>query len=130
VLFVMGTARPSVHAEGSFVDDLIEIAGGVNAANAIPGNQAWRRATLETIAAANVDVLVVQTAPAKAKQAREYWMQWEDIPAVRNGRVHIVTDDAWMRPTFKLADLAGELADMLYPDRAKGKATREGKDLR
>jgi iron complex transport system substrate-binding protein len=114
VLFVMGTTRPSVHAEGSFVDDLIDVAGGVNAADEIPGSQAWRKATLETIAAAAPEVLIVQSTPERANAAREYWSRWEQIPAVAAGRLHVVTDDAWMTPTLQLADLVGDLADMLH----------------
>ncbi len=120
VLFVMGTTRPSVHAEGSFVDDLITVAGGTNAAERVPGNQAWRKATLETIAAAAPDVLIVQSSPGKADAAREYWSRWKQIPAVAQGRLHVVTDDAWMTPSLKLADLAGDLADMIHPDRPSG----------
>lgn len=129
VLFVMGTTRPNVHAEGSFVDDLIEVAGGVNAAGSIPGNQAWRKATLETIAAAAPEVLIVQSPSAQAAAAREYWSRWKQIPAVANGRLHVVTDSGWMTPSLELAELAGKLADMLHPGR-QGSVIMEGKDNR
>ncbi|MFP4140688.1 MAG: ABC transporter substrate-binding protein [Phycisphaerae bacterium] len=122
VLFVMGTTRPSVHAEGTFVDDLITTAGGVNAAKSIPGARKWRKATLETIASAGPDVLIVQSSPGKVDAARAYWSQWKQIPAVAAGRVHVVTDEAWMTPTLQLADLAADLADMIHPDRPTGEA--------
>ncbi|MFP4052816.1 MAG: ABC transporter substrate-binding protein [Phycisphaerae bacterium] len=113
MLAVMGTEHPSVHGAGSFMVDLIEKAGGTNAAKAIPGSKPWRNTTLEQIVNAKPEVLLVQVSDAEA--ARKYWMQWEDIPAVRNDRVHILTDDAWMRPTLKMPTLAKKLAKMIHP---------------
>ena len=119
VLVVMGTEHPSVHAAGSFLVDLVELGGGTNAAADIPGNQAWRNTTLEHILNARPEVLIVQASPDRAEAARDYWNRWSDLPAVANGRVYVISDDLWMRPTLKLADLAGQLAEMIHPSLAE-----------
>ncbi|MFP4356685.1 MAG: ABC transporter substrate-binding protein [Phycisphaerae bacterium] len=117
-LFLEGTDRPGVHSEGSFIDDMIQAAGGAPAAREIPGNQSWRKTRLERIVAAGPEVLVVKTTAADEAADRDYWMQWKDIPAVKAGRVHMVTDDAWMRPGLHMAELTAQMAAMIHPELA------------
>lgn len=123
VLFVMGTDRPSVAARGSFVHDLLVRCGGVNAAEAIPGQPRWREATIEAIHKAAPDVLICQMLHAeRAESAREYWLRWPDLPAVKAGRVFVVTDPHWTIPSARVADLGLKLVQMLH-----GPATQEDK---
>jgi len=126
VLFVMGHRRPFAAREGTFLDELIEIAGGVNAGRDIPGRRTWESATLESILAARVDVLVCQVAPNEAKAARQAWVSLDGMPAARSGRIHIVTDNRWTIASTLLADRAEELRDMMHPggDAAPGQAAR------
>jgi iron complex transport system permease protein len=115
VLFVMGTDRPAVAGEDNFVTDLIEVAGGVNAGADIPGRQRWRQTHIDDIAAARPDVIVCQELTADADRARQYWLQWEELPAARSGRIFVVTDSTWTIPTLDLADKAERLARMVHP---------------
>jgi iron complex transport system substrate-binding protein len=123
VVFVMGTDRPFVAGRGSFVDELIGVAGGVNAmAEPVGGSQSadgpnprWRAETIETIAAARPDVIVCQVGPAQVDAARAYWQQWPVLPAATAGRVHAVSDPRWTIPSTHLADKAGQLAQWLHP---------------
>lgn len=125
VLFVMDHRRPFAAREGTFLDELIEIAGGVNAGREIPGRRTWESATLESILAARPDVLICQSAPNEADAAREAWSSLEALPAAKAGRIHIVTDNRWTIPSTRLADRAEELRDILHPGaaaRSEGKA--------
>jgi len=116
VLFVMGTNRPAVAGPGTFVADLIEVAGGVNAGDDIPGKVRWRTTHIEAIIRAAPDVLICQALPGRdAEKAGEYWRQWKDLPAVRNGRVHVVTDADWSIPSTRVAELAGRVLGMVHP---------------
>ncbi len=116
VLFVMGTERPYTGGRNSFIDDIIEVAGGVNAGADVPGETIWRMTDIEAIVAVAPDVVVCCVPADEADQARDYWLQWQDLPAARSGRVFVVTDDDWLRPSTRLAELAGELADMIHAE--------------
>ncbi len=113
-LFVLGTNRPSVPAEGTFIDGLIQAAGGVNAGRDIPGQKSWRNTRNELIADAGPEVLIVAAEEGKQDEVRDWWMQRKEIPAVAAGRVHVVTDDRWIWPVLKQADFAQQMARMLH----------------
>lgn len=115
VLFVMGTDRPSVAAEGSFVHDLLVRCGAVNAGDAIPGQPRWREVTIEAIHKAAPDVIICQMLRAeRAESARKYWLRWTDLPAVKARRVFVVTDPHWTIPSARVADLGLKLVQMLH----------------
>ncbi|MGC9455062.1 MAG: iron chelate uptake ABC transporter family permease subunit [Phycisphaerae bacterium] len=116
VLFVMGTVRPNVAGGDNFVGDLIEAAGGVNAGVDIPGRQRWLQTHIDHIAAARPDVIVCQVSPSEQQKARDYWLQWREIPAAGQGRVFVVTDRAWSIPNMDLADKADRLAEIVHPE--------------
>ncbi|MFW6066416.1 MAG: iron chelate uptake ABC transporter family permease subunit [Planctomycetota bacterium] len=116
VLFVMGTDRPNVAGAENFIGDIVEVAGGVNAGADIPGRQRWLQTHIEHIAAARPDVIVCQVSPSEAEKAREYWLQWREIPAAENQRVFVVTDRTWSIPNLDLADKAERLAEMIHPE--------------
>ena len=119
VVFVMGTKQPTVAAPGSFVHDLIELAGGVNAGRDVPGRTRWRRTGIEAILAAGPEVLICQVfPPEEPASAREYWTGWKDLPAARKQRVFVVSERHWSIPSTRLADLAATLAGMIHPESA------------
>ena len=114
VLFVMGTDRPTVAGAGNFIGDLIEAAGGVNAGADIPGVTRWRRTHIDAIARARPDVLICQTSAKGAEaDAREYWLQWKDLPAAAAGRVVVVNEPEWSIPGTHLADLGLRLKTLI-----------------
>ena len=122
VMFVMGYERPVVAGMGSFIDDLIDVAGGVNVGRSVPGSQRWRPVNVEAILKASPEVLVCQVQPGREQAAREFWLKLKaDLPAARDGRIFTVTNRHWSIPTGRLAALAEELAAMVHPDAAGGK---------
>ncbi|MHC4717755.1 MAG: iron chelate uptake ABC transporter family permease subunit, partial [Planctomycetota bacterium] len=123
VLFVMGTDRPAVAGGETFIGDLIQAAGGVNAGRDIPGSTRWRRTHIDAIAKAAPDVLIAQSVEkGAAERVRKYWLQWEAVPAARTGRVHVVTDPDWSIPSTRLAPLAAEMASMIHAGPVAGPA--------
>jgi len=122
VLFVMGYERPYVAAGGTFVGDLIEVAGGVNAGADVPGTQRWRAANAEAVVAARPDVLICRVDPGAQDPAVAAWRKWADMPAVKAGRVFTVTDRHWLVPSARVAALAEPLADLVHPDTRAGGA--------
>ena len=117
VLFVMGYDRPFIGGAESFVNEIIELAGGIDAAG---DYKRWSGVNAEYIIAAAPDVLICQVDAGQEYAARKYWMGMEGLPAARTGRVHVVTDRHWTIPSPRLTKIAAEAADIIHPQ------TREG----
>jgi len=113
-VFVMGTDRPIVAGEGTFVADMIASAGGTNVGAVIPGQAIWRPTQIEAIIKVRPDVLICQVGLGEEDAAKDYWMQWKDIPAVGAGRVYVVSDSGWSIPGTHLAGLLPKMAAMIH----------------
>lgn len=94
---------------------MIESAGGDNIAS---GPTPYPRLSREQVIAAAPDVIVVTSMGGgeAARVARDMWLQWPDIPAVRSGRVHIVESDLFDRPGPRMVAGLETLANLLHPD--------------
>jgi iron complex transport system substrate-binding protein len=112
VLFVMGSEKPGSAGRGSFVHELIQLAGGENVAAELEG---WPTLNLEYVLAAQPEVLVCWTTPQDAERDRQRWLALEDLPAARDGRVHVVTETTWTLPTPTLLEHARQLSAWVHP---------------
>lgn len=120
VLFVTGTDRPFVAGPANFVAELIEVAGGRNVGAEVAGQGRWRRTDLESIIAVRPDVILCHVGSEQdAPPAVQYWSRWAEIPAVRAGRVHALSDPDWTIPSLRLAELAVILLEILHPEAAQ-----------
>lgn len=116
VLFVLGTEKPTAVGAGWTVSELIEIAGGRNAAAEVD-LRGWGTINLETVLSIQPDVLICQVEGGldSVQRAREYWLHWPELKAVRDGRL-IVTDDASLTiEDSRVGDIARKLAEMIHP---------------
>jgi len=50
------------------------------------------------------------------EELRREWLRWPEIPAVKNGRVHVVDASLFDRPVPRLADGLVSLTGLLHPD--------------
>ena len=114
MLFVIGTGRPWASRGGTFVGDLIEVIGGVNAGADLPGTALWAPTDIDNIVAVAPDVIICQPDSVSPETAREYWLQWSDLPAARKGQIIVVTDPEWSQPSTRMASLAADLAEQVY----------------
>lgn len=125
---VQGRSRPRVYWEldntlwtvgpGSFIQDLIERAGGENIA--ADAEAAWVQLTAEAIIAADPEVIFLADHPygesAASVKARP---GWEKISAVVNGRIVELTaeqSDIVSRPGPRVVDALELIARALHPD--------------
>jgi iron complex transport system substrate-binding protein len=104
---------------GSFLDDLLDVAG---ADNACAGRKDLRgsrdeypRVSREQLLLARPGIILLATGRAEGN----LFAGWgASIPAVRDGRVVVLDADLFLRPTPHLAEAASRLADILAPWRA------------
>ncbi len=118
VFYIMGFNRPITAGKRSYINDLINFAGGINAASDKVG---YPRIDAETVLKANPDVLICQVWDGGLEEAsKEYWTgkDFADLPANKTGRVFIVTDSHWSLPSTKVVDILRKMTKMIHPQLA------------
>jgi iron complex transport system substrate-binding protein len=115
---VLHTATPGILAidgRRSVIDDWINVAGGVNAADVVG---VGRPVTMEQVVAWNPDVIIVGTAPNQQnRQAILDDPRWREIKAVRDGKVFANPSGAylWDRHSAEAALQVLWAAKLLHP---------------
>ena len=100
--------------KGSFVDELISLAGGINIAYDTP--RAYSRFSAETIIQRNPDVIILgymsQSGASKLISRR---LGWQSIKAIKNGQVIFrINPDLILRPGPRIAEGLKQIYDSLY----------------
>jgi iron complex transport system substrate-binding protein len=112
VIFVMGHYNPSTAGRATFIHELIDVAGGTNAA--AERYDGWKSTGIESILELAPDVIVCLSEAAAADEALGYWqrlVQSSDRPV----HVHVVTDKRWTLPIgWQAQTAAGRLAEMIH----------------
>jgi iron complex transport system substrate-binding protein len=117
----VGSARIMVAGRGTFVDDLLGVAG---AENAYPEAADWPSIGPQQVVALAPQVVIInatgEDAPADRAQAiRRAWDSLPSVPAVAAGRVHVLTESYLTIPGPRVGLAARLLAETIHPD-AKG----------
>jgi len=105
--------------KGSFADDLIRLAGGENIAG--KEKEVYPRLGMEEILKRSPEVIVISSMSPTGNYQKvlQEWTRWKTIPAVKNGRLHLIDSDLLDRPSPRIVDGLEELARVLHPERFK-----------
>ncbi|TEU02588.1 MAG: ABC transporter substrate-binding protein [Dehalococcoidia bacterium] len=99
---------------GTFIDDLITLAGGDNIAGNLEG---WPTYNLEDLVNSNPDVIVLGGAnwgvSAEEVASRPIW---QDLDAVKNGNIYAIDDTTLVRPGPRIANGLELLAGLIHPE--------------
>ncbi len=118
VLFIIGR-RPGTLADlvavgaGSYINDLIEIAGGKNVL-AITGQPEYPRISMETVLRLDPDVIVDTVGMGETEAERvqrqpvneQLWSAYGSLSAVKTHRLHAATTDALVVPGPRVVEAA------------------------
>lgn len=114
VLFTLLGSPPRTAGPGTFVAQILEVAGGRLAFPEL--DERWPEISLEAVVERQPDVLVVPVDPGTDPRALLAGRPgWRDLEAVRAGRVVGVDADLFSRPGPRLAEAARELQRALGP---------------
>lgn len=108
-------AKPWTAGPGTFIDLLIEMAGGTNVGHVLAGS--WAQISAEELLLQNPEIILLgdaaygMTAEQVAARAG-----WENLKAVKEGRIYAFNDDLVSRPGPRLVDALEELSKLLHPD--------------
>ena len=119
VFVQIGDAPIVTVGKGSFADDLIRLAGGENIAG--KEKEVYPRFGMEEILKRSPEVIVISSMNPKGDYQKilQEWARWKTIPAVKNGRIHLIDSDLLDRPSPRIIDGLEELARVLHPERFK-----------
>ena len=99
VLFVVSTAPIIAAGEGTFMDELVSLAGGRNVAARYSGR--YPRLSVEELVAARPEVIFV-AGMAGVERFPEEVTRWKEVPAFRDGAVITLDGDLVTRPGPRL----------------------------
>lgn len=113
-VFIQVGAKPLFTANGdSFINDLIEFAGGVNIAKNAKSGLYSREAVLKE----NPDVIIIVTMGIVAEKEKEIWQRYTCLNAAKNKRIYIVDSDKVCAPTpVSFVDTLREMVKILHPE--------------
>jgi iron complex transport system substrate-binding protein len=110
----------NVYASGGvgFLHDILEAAGGVNVFADVRREAA--HPSSESILAAAPDVIIELRAEGATENAAvtdtNAWQHFSALPAVRSGRVHVLTGSELVVPGPRVAEVTKRLAELLHPE--------------
>lgn len=107
--------KPYTLGPGTFIDQLIQRAGGTNIGASL--TSAYGQLSLEEILAANPEVILLgDAAYGVTPEQVAARPGWSEIQAVKNGRVEAFDDNLVSRPTPRLVDGLETLAKLIHPE--------------
>jgi cobalamin transport system substrate-binding protein len=116
VLYVLNSQPLITVGPGSFIDQLIVLAGGVNVA--AKSGTSYPRLSMETVLEDDPEVLVFPVGESEgiSESEQQAWRQWSTMTAVKQGRLHQIPSDLLNRPGPRIARGLELLANILHPN--------------
>lgn len=115
VLYVLNSQPLITVGPGSYIDQLIGLAGGRNVAatSATP----YPRLSMETVLVEDPEVLVFPVGQAEGipESEQQAWRQWTGMSAIKHARTHQIAADLLNRPGPRIGQALERLAALLHP---------------
>jgi iron complex transport system substrate-binding protein len=117
LVFLQINVRPIMTVnKNTYHHDLIRLAGGRNMSEDEPIT--YPRISLEDVILRKPDVIIISSMErgGRFEKARQAWLRWKSIPAVKNNRVHLIDSDLIDRPSPRIIDGLEEMAKIIHPE--------------
>jgi iron complex transport system substrate-binding protein len=119
VLFVVQREPLRVAGRDTFVNEMIELAGGENAIG--PTLHKYPPIGAEQVIACAADVIIEPTMTAEdvikqRQKAIQYWSRFKNVPAVKNSRIYVIDGDAVSRLGPRICEGTKAIAKCLRPE--------------
>jgi len=115
-LYVLNS-RPLISVgPGSFIDQLIKMAGGINVA--AQSTTPYPRLSMEAVLQEDPEVVVFPVGKSEGipEGEQQAWRQWSTMTAVKRSRLHQISADWLNRPGPRIAKGLEALVSILHPD--------------
>jgi len=121
VFFIVDATDPNnpwTAGPGSFIHDIINIAGGENVAAALMGD--WAQMSIEQIVDSDPDIIIIQTmsggVPIVSKEVLEEHLVWKQTTAVKQGQIYFIDGDLVSRAGPRIVQGLEEMARIIHPE--------------
>lgn len=116
VLYVLNSRPLITVGPGSFIHQMIGLAGGINIA--AQTGVAYPRLSMETVLKEDPEVLIfpsggTETVPRSDQQE---WRRWDSLSAVKQHRFHEVSSNLLNRPGPRIVEGLEQLANAIHPE--------------
>lgn len=120
VLYVLNSQPLITVGPGSFIDQLLRIAGATNVA--AQSQLPYPRMSLEVVLQQDPEVLLFPIGKAEgiSDSEQQTWRQWQTMTAVQRGRLHQIPADLLNRPGPRIGQALTMLVNILHPEIAAG----------
>lgn len=115
-LYVLNSQPLITVGPGSFIHQLIGMAGGTNVAARSAGS--YPRLNIEAVLQEDPEVLVFPVGKSEgiSEEEQQAWRRWSTMSAVKRGRLHRISSDWLNRPGPRIGKGLAALAKILHPD--------------
>lgn len=111
-------SAPFTAGPGTFLDTLIDLAGGTNAASGL--DTPWGQLSIEELLVQDPDIILLgDAAYGVTVESVTERAGWESLAAVENGEIYPFNDDLVSRPGPRLVEGLETLFELLHPDLAE-----------
>lgn len=107
--------------QGSFLNEVISLAGGVNITGNYSGSNGWLPLSVEFVASKNPDAMLVPAYYAGGEAAAEATIKgfspWNEVSAVKNKAIYGIDGNKASYANLQLVDLIEEIYEVLYGEK-------------
>ena len=116
VLYVLNSQPLITVGPGSFIHQMIGLAGGINVA--AQAGAPYPRLSMETVLKEDPEVLVfpVGTVESIPHNEQQQWQRWTSLSAIKNQRIHEVSSNLLNRPGPRIVEGLEQLARAIHPE--------------
>jgi ABC-type Fe3+-hydroxamate transport system substrate-binding protein len=118
VLFIVGRnyenlQKMTIIGNKGFLNELLELSGGENA---YKGNIPYPSVSIESVAAMNPEIIFELSFHNEEKKQRNIFYLWKKYPminAVKNKKIHFLTEDYWQIPGPRISKIVKKLRKLI-----------------
>ncbi len=114
VLMLVGHQPIVAVGPGTFLDELLKLAGGINIADR--SAQSWPRLSIEYIIATAPEVILDGQMGSDPGSPQSFWAQYPSIPAVKQRRVYGYRQDLMLHPGPRVWQALEIMAALIHPE--------------
>ncbi|HYR60772.1 MAG TPA: cobalamin-binding protein [Nitrospiraceae bacterium] len=116
VLYVLNSQPLITVGPGSYIDQVIKVAGGSNIAS--QSSVPYPHLNMEAVLKEDPEIIIFPIGKAEGipLSEQQQWLRWTSLSAVKQGRLHQISADVLNRPGPRIVEGLEALARIIHPE--------------